>query len=271
MIKLVVSDMDGTLLNTEKRLPSDFEQTYKSLQEQGIQFVVASGRPYYFLVPQFENFDHNIVFIGENGSIIASKDKHEIISSFPQTGIENIVKQGLNLPYADMIVCTPDQPYTNSKNQSFITEAKKYYPTLKYIEHPELITDKVLKFAINDTREGNVDKLEAWSIFQKDFVVEMSGDVWIDIMPKGVNKGSALKVLQDNWGITKEETMVFGDFHNDIEMLKLGKYNYAMQNAHEDVKQIASYIAPSNDDNGVMKVIHEIILNNRIQSLTRQQ
>ncbi len=260
MIKLVVSDMDGTLLNTEKRLPPDFEQTYKGLQQKGIQFVVASGRPYYFLVPQFENFDHDIVFIGENGSVIVSKDKHKIISHFPQKGIEEIVKQDLSLPYTDMIVCTPDQPYSNSKNQSFIKEAKKYYPTLKYLEHPEKITDKVLKFAINDIRDGKVDKLEPWRRFQKDFVVEMSGDVWIDIMPQGVNKGSALKILQENWGITKEETMVFGDFHNDIEMLKLAKYNYAMQNAHEDVKRIAKYIAPSNDDNGVMKVIKEIIL-----------
>ncbi len=251
--------MDGTLLNSQKMLPPEFEQTYNDLKFKGIQFVVASGRPYYSLLPQFENFNHDIIFIGENGGIIAFKDKQVIISSFPKDGIEDIILQELKLPYTEMIICTAHKPYTYSKNPVFLNESKKYYPNIKVLEYPETIKDPILKFAIYDPREGNVNKQEPWISFNKDFVVEMSGDIWVDIMPKGVNKGAALKYLQEKWGITTDETMVFGDFHNDIEMLKYAKYSYAMENAHDDVKLVAKYIAPANDDNGVIRTINEMV------------
>ncbi|MGL4910126.1 MAG: HAD family hydrolase, partial [Cetobacterium sp.] len=71
--------------------------------------------------------------------------------------------------------------------------------------------------------------------------------------------GIALEALQKSLGVVYEETMIFGDYLNDYEMLKKGKYSFAMENAHEEVKKISNFIAKSNNDNGVLQELKKII------------
>lgn len=86
----------------------------------------------------------------------------------------------------------------------------------------------------------------------------VSGDDWLDVMKKGVTKGTAIKQLQKKLGISREECMAFGDFMNDYDMMKECEESYAMENAHPGLKAICKHIAPSNDDNGVMRTICEV-------------
>jgi hypothetical protein len=86
----------------------------------------------------------------------------------------------------------------------------------------------------------------------------VSGDVWLDVMRKGVTKGSAIRRVQEKLGISKSECMAFGDFMNDYDMMKECEESYAMENAHPELKAICKHIAPSNDDDGVMKTICEV-------------
>ena len=79
-------------------------------------------------------------------------------------------------------------------------------------------------------------------------------------MNKNVNKGAALEKIQKDENISYEETMVFGDFYNDIEMLGKAKFSFVMENANEDMKQYGNYIAKSNRDYGVIKAIKEYVL-----------
>ena len=79
-------------------------------------------------------------------------------------------------------------------------------------------------------------------------------------MNKKVNKGAALEKIQKDENISYEETMVFGDFYNDIEMLGKAKFSFVMENANEDMKQYGNYIAKSNRDYGVIKAIEEYVL-----------
>ena len=79
-------------------------------------------------------------------------------------------------------------------------------------------------------------------------------------MNKNVNKGAALEKIQKDENISYEETMVFGDFYNDIEMLGKAKFSFVMENANEDMKQYGNYIAKSNRDYGVIKAIEEYVL-----------
>ncbi len=74
-----------------------------------------------------------------------------------------------------------------------------------------------------------------------------------------INKGNALSFLQDHHNIKPSETMAFGDYNNDLEMLKCAKYSYAMSNAHPNVKVVAKYKTESNDDFGVEQVLETLI------------
>ena len=87
--------------------------------------------------------------------------------------------------------------------------------------------------------------------------VILSGEHWVDVMKPGVNKGCAMRGIQQKLGISAAECMAFGDYLNDCELLQAVGESYAMENAHPALKALARHIAPSNDENGVMRVVRE--------------
>ena len=107
------------------------------------------------------------------------------------------------------------------------------------------MTDGVKPSIVDYIKKNLSDKLE--------FVV--SGDKWIDIMNKGISKGNAINMIQEKFKINQKNTMVFGDYYNDLTMFKAAHYSYAMKNAPEDVKKHANFIAGSNNEDGVYNVI----------------
>ena len=96
-----------------------------------------------------------------------------------------------------------------------------------------------------------------FSEVEDEFLISVSGELWIDFMNIGVNKGTAIERIQEAYDITYDETMAFGDYLNDYEMMQSCKYSYAMANAHPKLKEISNYQAKSNDEDGVMEVIKE--------------
>ncbi|UXN33015.1 HAD hydrolase family protein [Glutamicibacter sp. M10] len=85
--------------------------------------------------------------------------------------------------------------------------------------------------------------------------VVISGSHWVDAMNHGVHKGLALGALQKELGINDDETVVFGDYPNDLEMIKAATYSFAMANAHPDVAAAANFTAPANTEHGVLQVL----------------
>ena len=94
--------------------------------------------------------------------------------------------------------------------------------------------------------------------FEDQLQISVSAHEWMDIMVKGVNKGEAVKKLQKILGVSKAETMIFGDFLNDYEMMQECEYSYAMANAHPKLKAVCNYECPSNNDNGVVDTIKKV-------------
>ena len=123
------------------------------------------------------------------------------------------------------------------------------------------LNEQILKVALFDVFGSSVnsypkikDKLD------KNLSAVVSSVNWIDIMNKNLNKGTAVKRLQNLYNIRKEETMAFGDFNNDIEMLKCAQYSFAMENASDELKKYANYTADTNNNFGVVKAIKEFVL-----------
>lgn len=86
-----------------------------------------------------------------------------------------------------------------------------------------------------------------------------AGDMWMDCMAKGVNKGHAVKMIQESLGITPQETMAFGDQLNDLEMLDRAYYSFAVANARDEVRKAARFQADSNVNNGVLKILKQLL------------
>ena len=89
--------------------------------------------------------------------------------------------------------------------------------------------------------------------------VTVSGAHWVDITSSTANKGQAIRHLQDRFDITPAQTMVFGDFLNDVEMMDAAEYSFAMDNAHPDLRRRARYVAPPNRENGVVRTISAVL------------
>ena len=123
------------------------------------------------------------------------------------------------------------------------------------------IDETIYKIAVCD-RRGTMEhgKPALDGIFGDKLNVQASGEVWMDVMASGINKGAALTGLRETLGIAREETMAFGDYFNDVEMLNAAGWSFCMENGHEDVKKLCRYMAESNNNGGVTKAIRKYAL-----------
>lgn len=257
MIKMIVSDMDGTLLNSKKELPEDFIDLYRQMDEAGIRFVAASGRQFFTLREGFSHFNNNIIFVAENGGIVNWGDKFLVTKILNREEVVGLIKAIRSFDGANIVLCGRNSAYVENTNSEFLEEAGKYYFKNKHVNDLLEVEDEILKIAVCDFKNLSSVVLPGLKKFDDDFQMSSSSSIWVDIMPKGVNKGEAIGFLQEELSVKPEETMVFGDFLNDIEMLQKAHYSYSMANAHPDVKALARFSTDSNDENGVMKVVKE--------------
>ncbi|WP_439185095.1 HAD family hydrolase [Carboxylicivirga taeanensis] len=260
MIKMIVSDMDGTLLDSNKQLPKDFVEVYQQIKEAGIQFVVASGRQYYTLVEEFAHLDHNMAFVAENGGFINWKGQTKVMQPMQSKHVKELIETARALG-ANIVLCGRNGAYVeNVSSEAFKTELEKYYVKHQLVNDLLAVEDDLLKIAINDF--SNIETViypQLKDRFGEVLQLSTSSPIWLDVMSLGVNKGKAIQLLHRELNIRPEETMAFGDYLNDLEMLQSVKHSYAMANAHPDIKAVARHIAKSNDENGVMLAIRECL------------
>ena len=253
--------MDGTLLNEEGRLDVEFFSIFKLLMEKNIKFVVASGRQYNQLKSCFNEISDDMIFIAENGTMVKHKEKELYSSTLEREAVMNIMKDVIKIKGVFAVLCGKNCAYLTTEKGEHIREVEKYYSSYKIVENFTQVQDEFIKIAIYDTlgaKENSFPILEPkWG---EKFQVTVSGLAWLDIYNKEANKGIAINLLQEIYGITKEETMVFGDYFNDVEMLKTAYHSYAMENAPKEVKLHANFVAKSNKENGVIDTIKKVVL-----------
>ena len=262
MIKLVASDMDGTLLDSQKRLPGDINEVVRGLKAKGVTFVVASGRQYAALCRDFVDVAEDIAFIAENGALIVERDEVLFIDALPAQELSTILDAAKALPGVYACVCGAQASYCEeTASEEFLNMMRLYYPSTKIV--PDIMEacgrrDDICKIAFYDG-EGVVSRtLPALNEALSDryAVIHSSGE-WVDVMKPGVDKGRAMRMLMQLKGVRPEECMAFGDYLNDLQLLQSVGESYAMDNALEEIKAAAKYIAPGNDENGVVRVIRE--------------
>lgn len=262
MIKLIASDMDGTLLNEHDKLNEEVFYIIEKLKERHIIFVAASGRQYFNLENKFSKVKNDIIFAAENGSFVIYEGEEIYSSSIDKNVVKELIKIGREVDACEIILCGKKSAYIEKNYKKFIDEVEKYYLKYKVVEDLNEVEDDILKFTICDFKGSSKNSNNIFKpIFGQSLQIAISGEIWLDIINKDMNKGVAIKYIQDKLNITPEETMVFGDYFNDLEMFKSAYYSYAMDNAPEEVKKHARFIAKSNRENGVLEVIKNEVLN----------
>ena len=258
-IKFVATDMDGTLLNSKKEIHEEFYEVFREMREKDIIFAAASGRQYYSLLETFDNIKDDMMFIAENGTFVVYKGKEIVTNSLDRDLAMELINIGRKIDESYVVLCGKNSAYIESDDDRLVNEVSKYYKRYKIVDDITTINDEILKVTICDFRGSEENSNNYFVEYRDKAQVTVSGDIWLDITAKNINKGVAIREIQELLGINYEETVVFGDYLNDLEMMESGYYSYAMKNAHDDLKKVARFIAKSNDENGVVEAIKELI------------
>ena len=250
-IKLIATDLDGTLLNNNSDISDYNRDVLKHCINKGIELIFASGRPFDGLKRYNKYLDNNNYSIVCNGSVITDSEGNIVYNE--------VIKEK-DVFYLIVYL------HVYNGNQYIVSEEDIYF---KNYAKKENITDVVVGFDSIDNYnfskmlfigENNIlSNLETYIRENLDVHTSFSHPNFLEILAYGINKGSALKWLCDKKGIDRKNVIAFGDNYNDIEMIEFAGIGVAMENAEDILKQRADYVALTNEDDGVGKFLKEII------------
>lgn len=269
MIKLIASDIDGTLVpDGSDRINPEIFSVIMKLKEYGVHFAAASGRPWKSIARLFEPIRDQIFYIAENGAYVGARGRELFVTPMKTEEVYQIVCQVRELKECDVMVSGRDVVYLESKNPTLLHYLIDGYHndvvqtediTTFRDEHgqvPEFIKVSIYHQGYDAIHAAGDRMIPLWGDRLK---VVTAGKEWLDMMQPEVNKGAALQELQESLFVTRQETMVFGDNLNDIEMIRRAEYSYAIGNARAEVKQEAHFVADTNVNDGVLKVLKELL------------
>lgn len=291
MIKLIATDMDGTLLNKDGVVSAENSKAIRTFQNNGGIFAVSTGRDYDMSVKPIQEAGIKCDFICASGAVVYGKDgeiKSEIF--FEKKLCEEIV-QIMNT-YGAYVELFTNKGRISTVRKEFAEEylKKEWMDTqvkgkiIASYEEAQKIAEQIMNQTTYDAsldelfRTGvkiykictamiNKEKLQLLKkecSFLKDIVVEASFAYNAEITIKGAQKGIAVSRFAETYGVYPEEIMVLGDSDNDRSMMKMDfGYTVAMDNATREIKSLAKYVTSSNNDDGVAKAIETFIFKNR--------
>ena len=271
-IKLVATDLDGTLLNSKKQLTKPLLKTIYKLQNSGIVFVPTTGRVLSSVPDAVKEIESLQYIITSNGASINNLHTGEEIAScpVPENTLMHTIKKASTLPIMIEIFykgeAYTEKNYIDNLNRYGVVGWHKDYvistrkpinSTLEFVkENATQIENINLIFADQNLRLNFKQYLE-----EKDFAtVTSSSPNNLEITNKLATKGNALNTLCSRLNILPSQVAAFGDSSNDYDMLKFAGLSVAMENGEENIKKIAHHITTSCDENGVLAAIERFIL-----------
>ena len=251
--------MDGTLVNDEKKIDENIYELLPKLKEKGIRFVVASGRQYPSLCNDFKEHVKDVVLCSENGAFIVDDGKELHASCMTKEQVKMSLDAAFAVEGMEPIVCAKYVTYTRDEGVKEFLESPKFNYKMAVADDLYEIEDDIIKISMlvmnGEDTVAMFRKVRAE--LDESLNLVTSGPGCMDTGIYGVHKGAAVDVLQEMWGIRPEETMVFGDQYNDVEMFTRAEYSFTMAGAMEGVKKKARYLAGSNNDGAVVKEIRK--------------
>ena len=260
MIKLIATDVDGTLVKDGTLLiDPEYMTVVSRLVDQGIYFVVCSGRQFSSEQKLFAPIRDRLLYISDGGTVVRTPEK--ILKTYPmETALWKSMCRMVHdkLPSCDCFAATPDYCLAEDAGSRMFHWLRDSYgfdvravPDLSKVENEDII-----KFTIYHPTSCeelcSPNFIPAWKHQAK---LAVAGKEWLDCNARGVSKWTGLSFLMNYFGLTSDEVCCFGDNLNDIEMLQNAGESYAVSNARAEVIASAKHTCPPYWENGVLQVL----------------
>ena len=260
-IRMVVTDMDGTLLNSNHEVSNRFFEIFKELKTKGLLFVAASGRQHNSIINKLHPIKNDIIVVAENGGFVMQQDKELLSTNLPKKDIKETLEIVGNFPDMHPVLCGKHTAYLTGKSDAFVEKLKEYYSEFKVVSDLNEVTSEIIKIAIYHFESSEAYIYPHLKHLEKELQVKISGTNWVDVSSANANKGFAIQRLMKQHNVQPNELMVFGDYYNDLEMLALSDFSFAMENAHPNVIKASKYSTGTNDEFGVERILEQLIKN----------
>ena len=270
----LVLDMDGTLLDNKKRLLPSTYNALMAVQREGVKLVIATGRPTFgcmSVVEQLELQKYDGYLFSYNGGKVTSCQTGQVHArrTIPLDLLPSIyrIAKEYQLPLLtyrrNEIVAECDD------NQWLLwtSEVNHQMPIRVVPSLLEAVTREPFMYTIIG-EEAELQKVESHlqTLYPSELGFRISDQHYLDIVPKEVDKGSALQFLLKDQEASSETVIAVGDSYNDMSMLAVAGLGVAMSNAPEAVKRVADYITKSNDEDGIYHLVNKFILAPEVSS-----
>jgi hypothetical protein len=284
MIKLIASDLDGTLLQDDGSISEDTVRIIKIAEQQGIRFMVATGRSYNSAKQAIERAGLHVPILCMNGANLYDHNNKLLIDTpFDKSMAKEIIEavdtnkiylemytnNGLYAPKKDqfvemllMILREKFVGYTDEQikahiDQRFQEETFTFTDDfISVLDDPTVTPYKLLAFSFD---KGDLNALRQTFANRDDLYVTSSGFDNVEFNHAEATKGHALLAYAKTLGITPDEIMAIGDNENDLPMLTNVKYGVAMDNASDLIKAHVNYTTASNNQHGVKQAIEQAL------------
>ncbi len=263
MIRLIASDMDGTLLDEDGNLPDAFPALLRELDALGIRFVAASGRQNASLSEIFRPFPERVIRMSNNGAYICDGSNTILCRSMSREQRDLFEQTGARMTDGLFIASCPQCAYailpSGRSVTHYLSEMGPFFEKLETVGSPDEIDEPVLNYSVCDFRGSEEYLLPVFEHLSPDLRVTISGKIWLDVSLPDVNKGRGLRAIAEHLGVERDQIVAFGDYLNDMELLLEAKYGFAMENAHPELLKKIKYRAPANSENGVVRIILRLL------------
>lgn len=239
MIKLIASDLDGTLLqNGSQQLSKRAVPLVREFTKRGVLFAAASGRQYPNLLRLFQGAADDMAFICENGAFVACRGQVIKKSSMDRKDACCLADDILKRPGCEVLISGVHTSYLLPKSPFFLNHIQNVVKNnICVISSFEEIPEEIIKISAYEQKGIQGASSDYFTAAWQDiFKCTVSDHYWMDFVHKTVNKGAALAALFADQNISAQEAVAFGDNFNDLEMLSLVKYGYVMEYAAPEIR-----------------------------------
>ena len=260
MIRLIATDMDGTLLRKDGTIHPGMFSLRCGLAEKGIYFVIASGRPLFNLRNIFYEVQNDIGLIAFNGAWYEWKGESHPCAPVPPEVCRKVVIQSRKHPELDCVLDTAEKSYVENEDSLYLNwrEAQGWTQIedlLEVIEKRTIFRIK-LSGAEEDVYPPAIEKLIP-AFWEKAQIIRADRN-GVDFSGLGNGKGEALNRIQKRLGVSPEETLVFGDYYNDISLFEYAACRVAPEDACSELKERATHIIGDHDSDSVYYAIETV-------------
>lgn len=254
-VKLVAIDLDGTLLDSRKRISEPTLAALRQAVDRGVKVVIASARPPRSVRAIYRQLGLDTLQVNYNGALVWDEPAQRVLLHRPIRGALalRIIEHARDL-FEEVLVSVEilDRWYTDRDDHAYTTETGRLFKPDGICPCEQFCSQPVTKLMLlGEPRIMSRLDAELGRRFGEHVTVLHTDRDLLQIMDRRVSKGVALKLLGRHYGIDRREIMAIGDAPNDVGMLQVAGIAVAMDNAHPLVKDVADWVAPSNDDHGV--------------------